>query len=72
MSQHLALLEAEVGEPLFTRTARKMIPTERGKELYTLLAPLVESLEEATLGFKAVTSPTLPIIKNRHSPGNFS
>ncbi|MGQ7889301.1 LysR family transcriptional regulator [Paenibacillus sp. WC2504] len=71
MSQHLASLEAEVGEPLFTRTARKMIPTERGKELYTLLAPLVESLEEATLGFKAVTSPTLPIIKMGTAPEIF-
>lgn len=63
MSQHLASLEAEVGEPLFTRISRKMIPTERGKELYTQLAPLIESLEEATLSFRAVSSPTLPIVK---------
>ncbi|XOK62204.1 LysR family transcriptional regulator [Paenibacillus elgii] len=63
MSQHLASLEAEVGEPLFIRSSRKMIPTERGKELYTQLAPLVESLEEVTLSFKVVTSPTLPILK---------
>ncbi|NOU90846.1 LysR family transcriptional regulator [Paenibacillus sp. LMG 31460] len=63
MSQHLAALEAEVGEPLFTRTSRKMVPTERGKELYSYLAPLIESLEEATLSFKAVSSPTLPVVK---------
>ncbi|WP_307445035.1 LysR family transcriptional regulator [Paenibacillus sp. V4I3] len=63
MSQHLASLEAEVGEPLFTRTARKMVPTERGKELYTQLAPLIESLEETTLSFKAVSSPTFPVVK---------
>ncbi|NRF91585.1 LysR family transcriptional regulator [Paenibacillus frigoriresistens] len=63
MSQHLASLEAEVGEPLFTRTARKMVPTERGKELYTELAPLIESLEETTLSFKTVSSPTLPVVK---------
>ncbi|CAH1202173.1 HTH-type transcriptional activator CmpR [Paenibacillus allorhizoplanae] len=71
MSQHLASLEAEVGEPLFTRTARKMIPTERGKELYTQLAPLVESLEEATLSFRAAASPTLPIVKIATAPEIF-
>ncbi|MGO4275159.1 LysR family transcriptional regulator, partial [Paenibacillus sp. TAF58] len=63
MSQHLASLEAEVGEPLFTRTARKMVPTERGKELYTQLAPLIEALEETTLSFKASSSPMLPVVK---------
>jgi DNA-binding transcriptional LysR family regulator len=63
MSQHLASLEAEVGEPLFTRISRKMVPTERGKELYTQLVPLIESLEETTLSFKAVSSPMLPIVK---------
>ncbi|WP_052098282.1 helix-turn-helix domain-containing protein [Paenibacillus stellifer] len=60
MSQHLASLEAEVGEPLFIRTARKMIPTERGKELYSQLAPLIESLEETSLGFHAASLPTPP------------
>lgn len=63
MSQHLASLEAEVGEPLFTRTARKMIPTERGKELYSQLAPLIESLEAATISFKTASSPTLSILR---------
>ncbi|MGK4301762.1 helix-turn-helix domain-containing protein, partial [Klebsiella pneumoniae] len=28
MSQHLAALEAEVGEALFIRTSRKIVPTE--------------------------------------------
>ena len=63
MSQHLAALEAEVGEPLFIRTSRNMVPTERGKELYSQLAPLIEALEETTLSFRAVSSPTLPIVK---------
>lgn len=63
MSQHLASLEAEVGEPLFVRTSRKMVPTERGKELYTKLVPLIESLEETTLSFKAVSTPTLPVVR---------
>jgi DNA-binding transcriptional LysR family regulator len=63
MSQHLASLEAEVGEPLFTRTSRKMVPTERGKELYSQLAPLIESLEETSLSFHSTSLPTLSIIK---------
>ena len=48
MSQHLSALEAEVGEPLFTRAPRKMIPTDKGKEMYTKLVPLIENLESAT------------------------
>ncbi|WP_141432748.1 LysR family transcriptional regulator [Bacillus sp. 03113] len=56
MSQHLAALEAEVGEPLFTRAPRKMIPTEKGKELYTKIVPLIENLEGITLDLKLTTS----------------
>ncbi|QWU17884.1 DNA-binding transcriptional regulator, LysR family [Paenibacillus sophorae] len=63
MSQHLASLEAEVGEVLFVRTSRKMFPTERGKELYSQLAPLIESLEETTMSFRAASLPTLTVIK---------
>ncbi|MEH7306470.1 LysR family transcriptional regulator [Neobacillus drentensis] len=63
MSQHLASLEAEVGEPLFTRTSRKMVPTERGKELYSQVAPLIESLEETSLRFHSTSLPTLSIIR---------
>ncbi|MDN4525868.1 LysR family transcriptional regulator [Fictibacillus fluitans] len=71
MSQHLAALEAEVGESLFTRTSRKMKPTEKGKELYTLLAPLIESLEETTIGFKASSTPALPVIRIGTAPEIF-
>ncbi|MGG4345489.1 LysR family transcriptional regulator [Paenibacillus lautus] len=63
MSQHLAALEAEVGEALFIRTTRKMVPTERGKELYSQLAPLIESLEETTMQFKSASLPSLTVIK---------
>ncbi|MZQ86337.1 LysR family transcriptional regulator [Paenibacillus sp. 5J-6] len=48
LSQHLACLEAEVGEQLFIRTTRKLVPTERGKQLYSLLAPYIDLLEEKT------------------------
>ncbi|CAG7654479.1 LysR family transcriptional regulator [Paenibacillus allorhizosphaerae] len=63
MSQHLAALEAEVGCPLFTRTARKLVPTERGKELYSQLAPLVETLEETTMSLKSASLPELKVIR---------
>ncbi|WP_137790512.1 LysR family transcriptional regulator [Bacillus sp. E(2018)] len=49
MSQHLAALEAEIGEALFIRAPRKMLPTDKGKELYTKIVPLIENLENTTL-----------------------
>ncbi|RED56625.1 LysR family transcriptional regulator [Cohnella lupini] len=63
MSQHLASLEARVGEQLFTRTARKLVPTERGKQLYSHLAPHIESLEEKTMDLNLHLSPTMKMIK---------
>lgn len=48
LSQHLAALEAEVGEPLFHRRPRKMVPTERGIALYNQVAPAIDRLERAT------------------------
>lgn len=63
LSQHLASLESEVGEPLFIRTSRKMVPTERGKELYSQVAPLIESLEATSLSFQSTSSPALSIIR---------
>ncbi|MFC7440996.1 LysR family transcriptional regulator [Laceyella putida] len=71
MSQHLASLEAEIGEALFTRTSRKMKPTEKGKELYTQVAPLIESLEEITMGFKASSSSTMPAVRIGSAPEFF-
>jgi DNA-binding transcriptional LysR family regulator len=56
MSQHLAALEAEIGEPLFIRAPRKMIPTDKGKELYTKIVPLIEKLERMTLEISHASS----------------
>lgn len=56
MSQHLAALEAEVGEPLFIRAPRKMIPTDKGKELYSKIVPLLEKLERMTLEISHASS----------------
>ncbi|GAB4209101.1 MAG: hypothetical protein OHK0022_39610 [Roseiflexaceae bacterium] len=48
VTQHIAALEAAVGEALFTRTARRMLPTERGKLLYNRVAQPLETLEQTT------------------------
>ncbi|ACT03686.1 LysR family transcriptional regulator [Paenibacillus sp. JDR-2] len=63
MSQHLAALEAEVGEALFTRVSRRLAVTERGKELYSRVAPLVESLEETTAGLKSTSLPNNKVFR---------
>ncbi|CAG5083971.1 Transcriptional regulator, LysR family [Thermobacillus xylanilyticus] len=68
MSQHLASLEAEVGEKLFVRMARKMIPTERGKLLYSEAAPLVEALEKVSADLKTASLPGMKWIKIGSAP----
>ncbi|WP_313958156.1 LysR family transcriptional regulator [Paenibacillus sp. Y412MC10] len=71
MSQHLAALEADLGEKLFTRTTRRMVPTEKGKELYTQVVPLIEALEETTRKFKSDTSLTVPMVMIGTAPEYF-
>jgi DNA-binding transcriptional LysR family regulator len=63
ISQHVTSLEAEVGEALFIRTSRKMVPTERSKLLFFQLAPLIESLEETAITLKITSSPGLGTIR---------
>ncbi len=48
VTQHLAALEAAVGEPLFLRAPRRMIPTARGKELYSQVVQAIETLEQVS------------------------
>jgi DNA-binding transcriptional LysR family regulator len=48
VSQHLAGLEARLGFKLFTRTTRKIEPTQNGKALYSYVAPLIEGLDKIT------------------------
>lgn len=52
ISQHIATLEAAMGQSLFQRTARRMIPTEAGKQLYSRMAPAVDGLETLTQSLK--------------------
>lgn len=49
---HLNALEAYTGFPLFERTARKMIPTERGKMLYLQIVKSITSLEDIETRFQ--------------------
>jgi DNA-binding transcriptional LysR family regulator len=48
VSQHLAALESALGQALFTRTPRRMLPTARGRSLYSNVADSVERLESVT------------------------
>ncbi len=59
LSQHLAALEAALGTPLFVRTPRRMVPTDRGHALYTQLAPAVEHLEQIALLRQAAAAPPM-------------
>lgn len=47
VSAQLAALEARTGEALFTRTPRGVVPTERGKLLYSQVADAIDRLERA-------------------------
>lgn len=49
---HLNALEAYTGFPLFERTARKMIPTEKGKLLYQQLLNALTTLEDIETRFR--------------------
>ncbi|NML40847.1 LysR family transcriptional regulator [Chitinophaga sp. G-6-1-13] len=52
VSQHLALLEAHVGQPLFERKP-KIVPTDYGKLFYTQVVAPLEMLEQVEEGFSA-------------------
>ncbi|SDX89714.1 DNA-binding transcriptional regulator, LysR family [Paenibacillus sp. CF384] len=72
MSQHLASLEARVGEQLFFRTSRKLVPTERGKQLYAHVAPHIEALDERTMELKHNLSPLRNTIRIGTTPELFA
>ncbi|WP_142687693.1 LysR family transcriptional regulator [Chitinophaga polysaccharea] len=52
VSQHLSLLEAHVGKPLFERKP-KLLPTDYGKLFYTQVVEPLEKLEKVESGFNA-------------------
>jgi len=63
VTQHLAALEAVVGAQLFTRTARRMVPTERGKALYSQVAGALEALDQVSLGLRRGVTTLLPELR---------
>jgi DNA-binding transcriptional LysR family regulator len=54
VSQHLAALEAALGQQLFQRLPRKMLPTVEGQSLYTQVIAAIEQLE-------AIADRSLPV-----------
>lgn len=63
ISQHIATLEAVMQQPLFQRTARKMIPTEAGQQLYSRLAPAVDGLEDLSQHLKLPLATAFPTLR---------
>lgn len=62
ISQHIAALEQTLKMRLFTRTPRRMEPTEPGKELYSQIIGAVEKLDEmAEFGRKKVSERQPPV-----------
>jgi DNA-binding transcriptional LysR family regulator len=62
VSLHLSSLENYVGYKLFDRTARKMVPTEKGKVLYNFIIEALTKLEEAEKNFQRSTEKNTPTI----------
>ncbi len=52
VSQHLSSLESYIGQQLFDRKPRKMVPTEYGKLFYTQIIEAVERLEKVETHFR--------------------
>lgn len=62
VSLHLNSLEAYTGYKLFDRSARKMVPTERGKVLYNFVLEPVSKLEAAEQLFHRSSKADRPTI----------
>ncbi len=63
ISQHIAILEAVMKQALFQRTARKMIPTDAGQQLYSRLAPAVDGLEDLSQHIKLPLATAFPTLR---------
>lgn len=48
VSQHLAALETKLGQTLFVRAPRRMLPTDYAKVLYNRVAPAIDILEQSS------------------------
>ncbi len=63
ISQHIVALETTVKQLLFKRTPRKMLPTEYGNELYSRMAPSMDSLEKVSTTLRDTSVKTIPSIR---------
>lgn len=63
MSIQLASLESYIGQPLFVRLPRKMMPTEYGKLLYTQIVESIDNLERVEAEFKRTVLNKAPSIR---------
>lgn len=63
LSIQLASLESYIGQPLFIRLPRKMMPTEYGKQLYTQIVESIDNLERVEAEFKRTVLNKAPSIR---------
>lgn len=63
VTQHIAALEAALSTPLFTRTPRRMVPTEQGQALYSSVAQALETLERASHTRGGATADHVPLVQ---------
>ncbi|MFH2133991.1 MAG: LysR family transcriptional regulator [Pseudomonadota bacterium] len=63
ISQHIATLEAIMQQSLFQRTARRMIPTAVGQQLYSRLAPALDGLENLSQQLQPPLKNSFPGLK---------
>lgn len=61
VSAQLAALEARVGEALFTRTPRGVVPTGRGRALYAQVSDSVDRLDRAARALGVAAPPSGPL-----------
>ncbi|MGV0028732.1 LysR family transcriptional regulator [Phormidesmis priestleyi] len=59
VSQHVAALESALGQSLFQRMPRRMLPTDEGKRLYTQIVEAIEKLESVTTQISTADAPQI-------------
>lgn len=63
VSNHIAALETAIGARLFDRTARRMLPTEKGKEVYSWVIEPMEKLDIIENRLKTANTPVRPMVR---------
>lgn len=71
VSQQLSALENYIGEVLFQRTPKGMMPTERGKALYAQIYDSLDKLERVGRSLRKRSASTAPVLRLGTSPEYF-